>query len=206
MGGLFTGRGSCRGRNVLSISTAGCNLREHLRLLKNSFRHQWVLVWRSLNYRGWADRKDSIFENRRYEDYEELGRHILEALEALRPLAAPDLRVAGDALKEVVDKAFVMWGDVPTMQTTLTNLRSLHAIELQPRVEQAESEAPTRESSPSDTAYLVNEQLSNMRGCFQEAFERDASAHEAFASRLTRKPVGGGFYSPLYSKEENEGF
>ena len=199
MGGLFTGRGSCRGRNVLSISTAGCNLREHLRLLKNSFRHQWVLVWRSLNYRGWADRKDSMLENRRYEDYEELGRHILEALEALRPLAAPDLRVAGDALKEVVDKAFAMWGDEPTMQTTLTDLRNLHEVVLRPRVEQSEPAAPM------DTAYLVDELLWNLRGRFQEAFEREASAHRAFASRLTRTPMGA-FYSPLYSREENGDF
>jgi hypothetical protein len=146
-----------------------------------------------------------MLENRRYEDYEELGWHILEVLKALQPIESPDLHSANNTLKEVVDKAFVMWGDVPTMQTTLTNLRSLHAIELQPRVEQPESEAPTGEASASDTAYLVTEQLWNVRGCFQEAFERDASAHQDFASRLTRKPVGG-FYSPLCSEEENKGF
>jgi len=73
-----------------------------------------------------------MLEHRRYEDYEELGRHILEALEALKPLAAPDLRGASDALKEVVDKAFAMWGDEQTMQTTLTDLRNLHEVVLRP--------------------------------------------------------------------------
>jgi len=56
-----------------------------------------------------------------------------------------------------------------------------------------------------DTAYLVDELLWNLRGRFQEAFEREASAHRAFASRLTRIPMGA-FYSPLYSREENGDF
>jgi len=73
-----------------------------------------------------------MLQNRRYEDYEELGRQIQETLNALQPLE---------------------W---------------------------------------------------NLRSRFQEAFEREASAHSAFASRLMSTPMGR-FYSPLYSKEENEG-
>src|SRR5215213_9257730 len=108
-----------------------------------------------------------MLENRRYEDYEELGRYIKETLNALQPLEGPDLHRAEVALKEVADKAFAMWGDEPTMQTTLTDLRNLHEVVLGPRVEQSEPAAPM------DTAYLVDELLWNLRGRFQEAFERE---------------------------------
>jgi hypothetical protein len=148
-----------------------------------------------------------MLENRRYEDYEELGRYIQEALKALKPSDNPDLHRANNALKEAVDKAFAMWHDDPTIQTTLDRLHSLHAaVDFQPRVEveQPEREAPVVPQSPKDSAYMVNDLLWELRGSLNEAFERDARAHRAFANRLTTTPMGW-FYSPLYSEEENEG-
>ena len=148
-----------------------------------------------------------MLENRRYEDYEELGRYIQEALKALKPIDNPDLHRANNALKEAVDKAFAMWHDDPTIQTTLDRLHSLHAaVDFQPRVEveHPEREAPVIPQSPKDSAYMVNDLLWELRGSLNEAFERDARAHRAFANRLTTTPMGW-FYSPLYSEEENEG-
>src|SRR5829696_8705393 len=147
-----------------------------------------------------------MLEHRRYEDYEELGRYIQEALKALKPIDNPDLHRANNALKEAVDKAFAMWRDDPTIQTTLNRLHSLHAaVDFQPRVEveQPEGEAPIVPQSPKDTAYMVNELLWELRGSLNEAFEREAKAHRAFANRLTTTQRGQ-LYSPLYSEEENK--